>query len=53
MDEKCVDPDQCASSTLLSKCGIYWERSGSQVEYLTRDRGDAGSSLTGVIVLCP
>ena len=30
-----------------------WERSGSVVECLTRDRGAAGSSLTGVTVLCP
>ena len=28
-----------------------WERSGSVVEYLTRDRGAAGSSLTGVTSL--
>ena len=28
-----------------------WERSGSVVECLTRDRGAAGSSLTGVTVL--
>ena len=30
-----------------------WERSGSVVECLTRDRGAAGSSLTGVTALCP
>ena len=30
-----------------------WERSGSVVECLTRARGAAGSSLTGVTVLCP
>ena len=30
-----------------------WERSGSVLECLTRDRGAAGSSLTGVTVLCP
>ena len=29
------------------------ERSGSVVEYLTRDRGAVGSSLTGITVLCP
>ena len=29
------------------------ESSGSVVECLTRDRGAAGSSLTGVTVLCP
>ena len=37
-------------------CPIYgtleaWERSGSVVECLTRDRGAAGSSLTGVTAL--
>ena len=31
----------------------YRERSGSVVECLTRDKGAAGSSLTGVTVLCP
>ena len=30
---------------------IVWERSGSVVECLTRDRGAAGSSLTGVTAL--
>ena len=29
------------------------ERSGSVVESLTRDREAAGSSLTGITVLCP
>ena len=29
-----------------------WERSGSVVECLTRDRGAAGPSLTGVAALC-
>ena len=29
------------------------ERSGSVVECLTRDRGAAGSNLTGVTALCP
>ena len=32
---------------------IYWEHSGSVIECLTQDRGAAGSSLTGVTVLCP
>ena len=32
---------------------ISRERSGSVVEYLTRDRRAAGSSLTGVTALCP
>ena len=31
----------------------YWERSGSVVECLTRDRGASGSSLTGISALCP
>ena len=31
----------------------FWERSGSVVEYLTRDHRTAGSSLTGVTALCP
>ena len=30
---------------------LMWERSGSVVEFLTRDRGAAGSSLTGVTAL--
>ena len=30
-----------------------WERSCSVVECLIRDRGAAGSSLTGGIALCP
>ena len=38
---------QCLPLTLLR------ERSGSVVECLTRDRRAAGSSLTGVTVLCP
>ena len=29
------------------------ERSGSEVECMTRDRGAMGSSLTGVTALCP
>ena len=32
---------------------IFWERSGSVVECLTRDRSAAGSSPTSVTVLCP
>ena len=37
----------------LSKAGGSRERSGSVVECLTRDLRAAGSSLTGVTVLCP
>ena len=33
--------------------GFSRERSSSVVECLTRDRGAAGSSLTGVTALCP
>ena len=32
---------------------VIRECSGSVVECLTRDRGAAGSSLTGVTALCP
>ena len=32
---------------------ILRERSGSVVECLTRDRGAAGLSITGVTALCP
>ena len=36
----------------LIPCGFaIWERSGSVVECLTRFRGAAGASLTGVIAL--
>ena len=35
------------------RTGWLWERSGSVVECLTRDRRAAGSSLTGVTALCP
>ena len=40
------------TNTLISH---FWrrERSGSVIECLTRDRGAAGSSLTGITVLCP
>ena len=33
------------------KLNMRWERSGSVVEFLIRDRVDAGSSLTGVTAL--
>ena len=32
---------------------IIWEGSGSVEECLTQDLGSAGSSFTGVTVLCP
>ena len=41
--------DFCCDITLLLT--ILWECSGSVVECLTRDRGAAGSSLTGVTAL--
>ena len=45
-----IDPDQAQAykKFILNS----WERSGSVVECL-RDRGAAGSSLTGVTSLCP
>ena len=53
----------CRSGHRQSLCSIVrWlyryltfqrERSGSVVQCLTRDRGAAGSSLTGVTALCP
>ena len=41
-----VEPDQLASSESR-------KRSGLVVECLTKDRGVAGLSLTGITVLCP
>ena len=46
--------DTTISIILVSVAGSYflsWERSGSVVECLARDRGTAGSSLTGVTAL--
>ena len=43
---KVMNPDQTASNQIR-------ERSGSLIECLTRDRVAAGSSLTGITVLCP
>ena len=41
-----------SGSTLFTKVSVsIWERSGSVVECLTRDREAAGSSLTGVTAL--
>ena len=41
-------------ASVLSVSGHqHREHKGSVVECLTRDRGAAGSSLTGVPVLCP
>ena len=39
------------NNNLIWSIHIKWERSGSVVEWLTRDRGTAGSSLTGVTAL--
>ena len=41
------------SYNIIYISGTCSERSGSVVECLTRDRRAAGSSLTGVTVLCP
>ena len=38
-------------SKLIQLTKLFWERSGSVVECLTRDRRAAGSSLTGVTAL--
>ena len=38
---------------LISGMSSVWERSGSVVECLTRDRRAAGSSLIGITALCP
>ena len=43
-------------NTKIDQEGAQWlsgERSGLVVECLTRDRGAAGSNLTGVTALCP
>ena len=40
------DPDEMQHHAAFHQC--LWERSGSVVECLTRDRGAAGSSLTGI-----
>ena len=47
---RCVIP--CAFLGESVKFTFLWERSGSVVEFLTRDRGAAGSSLAGVTALC-
>ena len=41
------------SDVVLQKQAHYRECSDSVVECLTQDRGAAGSSLDGVIALCP
>ena len=46
---RCVIP--CAFLGKSAKHTFIWERSGSVVEFLTRDRGAAGSSTTGVTAL--
>ena len=38
---------------IIVACSLQRGRSGSVVEYSTQDRRAAGSSLTGVTVLCP
>ena len=41
------------STVYLKRYLVDNEHSGSVVEYLTLDLGAAGSSLTGITVLCP
>ena len=57
LDSKNEDPFKIESTrvvTILLPLSVYgMERSGSVVECLTQDRGAAGSSLTGITVLCP
>ena len=57
-----IGMDEASSAVVLhkykekkeGKCNMcMWERSGSVVECLTRDRRAAGSSLTGITALCP
>ena len=58
-----ISPSKCDVINGVNDFSIYCRkphvtivsrgRSGSVVEYLTRDRIAAGSSLTGVIALCP
>ena len=48
--QKCMSCVKCLFETGSNSIR---ERSGSVVECLTRDRGAAGSSLTGVTALCP
>ena len=47
------DIAETLGETFLNNSCSRWERSGSVVECLTRDRRAAGSSLTGVTALCP
>ena len=53
--ENSLDPDLLALLALIENTCLQleWERSGSVVECLTRDRRAVGSSLTGVTALCP
>ena len=47
-------PFEILNKIISSYCSsIYWEPSGSVVEWLTRDPVVVGLSLTGVIALCP
>ena len=43
----------CLLQIRFKTFSLDWKRSGLVVESLTRDRGAAGSSRTGVTVLCP
>ena len=46
-----LEHDSETGEDTYSNCYAEWERSGSVVECLTRDRRPAGSSLTGITVL--
>ena len=48
-----VKMPHCWKSHVTAHTEIYRERSGSVVEFLSKDRGVAGSSLTAVTALCP
>ena len=51
-NKSCLSQEEKHSNIYLNK-DAGWERSGSVVVCLTRDRGAASSSLTGFIALCP
>ena len=55
--ETAIHTDRGLNKQLLLRYSVlhprFRERNGSVVECLTRDQVAAGSSLTGVIALCP
>ena len=48
-----LQEDPSAFASAQSDQSLHWERSGSVVECLTRDRDAAVLSLTGITALCP